>query len=289
MIGRAACRGAATIVNAIATGKGAAFGISLEADAAVQLEHGRGELTLASGPEGKDLISGCVQAVASKAMPGHEVHGGVRVVSEIPVSRGLKSSSAVSNAIVLATARALGVNLPDTELILAGVEASLKAGVTVTGAFDDASACFLGGVVMTDNRNFTVLGRGTLDPDLEILLHVPERRISKASVKDLDFSKIEKNIEKAFDLALKGEFLRAMELNSRAYAKVLDVSEEVADLARKKGALAAGISGTGPATVIICDRAEAGDIMSALRRQEGSVLVAKVNDTPAKEVVPRLL
>ena len=42
MIGRAACGGAATIVNAIATGKGAAFGITLEADAEVVLEPGKG-------------------------------------------------------------------------------------------------------------------------------------------------------------------------------------------------------------------------------------------------------
>ncbi len=289
MIGRAACRGAATIVNAIATGKGAAFGISLEVDAAVRLEHGNGELTLLGPPEGKDLVSVCVQSIVSKAKPGHEVHGDVQVVSEIPISRGLKSSSAVSNAVVLATAKALEVSLPDSELILAGVESSLKAGVTVTGAFDDASACFLGGVVMTDNRTFTVLDKGTLDPDLEVLLHVPERRISKANVKDLDFSRIKKDVEKAFDLALKGEFLKAMELNSRAYAKVLDVSEDIAEIARKRGALAAGVSGTGPATVIICDRAESGDVLSALRREEGRVLMAKMNDTPAREVVPRLL
>jgi shikimate kinase len=175
------------------------------------------------------------------------------------------------------------------ELILAGIEESIKAGVTITGAFDDASACFLGGVVVTNNRSFTILSRGVMDPDLDILIHVPERRISKASVKGLDFSPIREKVEHALDLALRGEYLKAMEVNSRAYSKVLDVSEDVAELARKKGALGAGISGTGPATVIVCARADAQAVQKAIEREEGTVLRAKVNDTPAREVVPRLL
>jgi len=288
VIGRAGCRGAATIVNAIATGKGAAFGITLETDAEVRLEAGPGELTLPETTEGSGLVEGCVRALAKKAGKG-EVNGQVRIESEIPISRGLKSSSAVSNAVVLATARALGASLPDFELILTGIEESIKASVTITGAFDDASACYMGGVVATDNRAFTVLHQGTLDPDLVVILHIPERRITKSSVKNLDFRPIAHEVEKAFDLALRGEYLKAMELNSRAYSKVLDVSEDIANLARKKGALAAGISGTGPATAIVCDRAQETDIIRALEREEGSVLKAHVNDTPATEVVPRLL
>ncbi len=289
MKGVAACRGAATIVNAIATGKGAAFGITLEVNASVELQEGAGDIVLKGSTEGQDLVASCVRAVVSRTRPKMKVRGDAIVKSEIPISRGLKSSSAVSNAVVLATAKAIGSNLSDMDLILAGIEESIKAGVTITGAFDDASACFLGGVVATDNRNFAVLHRGTMDPDLEMLLHVPDKRITKASVKGLDFGPIRKEVDKAFELALNGEYLRAMELNSRAYSKVLDVSEDIAELARKKGALGAGISGTGPATAIVCSRADAPDILSALSREEGTVLRARMNETPAREVVPRLL
>jgi shikimate kinase len=289
MIGRAACRGAATIVNAIATGKGAAFGITLETDAVVEISRGEGEISLAESTEGGGLVVGCVRSVASKALGDPGVRGEVHVRSEIPISRGLKSSSAVSNAVVLAANRALGASLSDMDLVLTGIEESIKAGVTITGAFDDASACYFGGVVATDNRTFTILHRAKLDPDLNVLLHVPDRRISKASVKGLDFSPIRKDVEKAFELALRGEYLKAMELNSRAYSKVLDVSEEVAQDARRKGALAAGISGTGPATAIVCEPSAVGQIMGALERHGGTVLRAHINDTPATEVVPRLL
>jgi len=288
MIGKAACRGAATIVNAIATGKGAAFGISLETDAFVELEQGPGEIVLKDSKEGQDLAVGCVRAVASKTSK-KELKGEIRIRSEIPISKGLKSSSAVSNAVTLATSNALGSRMQDMELILAGIEESVKAGVTITGAFDDASACFLGGVVVTNNRSFTILSKGTIDPDLDILIHVPERRISKASVKGLDFNPIRDKVEHALDLALKGEYLKAMEANSRAYSKILDVSEDIAELARRKGALGAGISGTGPATVVVCSRADAQEIHRALEKEEGTVIRARVNDTPARQVVPRLL
>ena len=98
MIGRAACRGAATIVNAIATGKGAAFGITLETDAVVELEEGRGEILLRDSSEGQELAAGCVRAVAARVDPDKRFRGEVHVRSEIPISRGLKSSSAVSKA-----------------------------------------------------------------------------------------------------------------------------------------------------------------------------------------------
>ena len=288
MIGKAACKGAATIVNAIATGRGAAFGITLEVDAVVELEKATGDIILQGSDEGQGLVAGCVRATAKKVLGAKDVRGEVHVKSEIPISRGLKSSSAVSNAVVLATTRALGADLPDMDIVLTGIEESVRAGVTITGAFDDASACYFGGAVVTDNRSFTILHKGNLDPDLEVVLHVPDRKITKASVKGLDFSPIRKEVEKALDLALRGDYLRAMELNSRAYAKVLDVSEDVAELARKKGALAAGISGTGPATAIVCDRAQVGEILNALQKTEGSVLRAHMNDVPAREVVPRL-
>lgn len=287
MIGRAGCRGAATIVNAIATGKGAAFGISLEIDVSIELSEGEGPILVDSAEE-TGLAKGCVHAVAVRSGQARH-HGNVRIRSEIPVSRGLKSSSAVSNALVLATGRALDHEMADREIVLVGIEESMKAGVTVTGAFDDACACYYGGAVLTNNRTFEIVKQAPMDEDLEVVIHVPDRRIEKSAVKKLDFSKIERQVDKAFDLALDGQFLKAMEVNSRAYSRVLDVSEDIAELARKNGALAAGITGTGPATVALCERGEAGRVAARLREEDGTVIAARMNHTPAREVVPRLL
>lgn len=287
MIGRAACRGAATIVNAIPTGMGAAFGITLEADAEVRIQEGPGAVRF--GPEeGADLIAGCVEAVLKRA--GLEGRGAeVRVESDIPVSRGLKSSSAVSNAVVLATTRAVKLPLDDTRVLGSAIDESLRAGVTVTGAFDDAAACYFGGAVVTDNRARRILSRGRMDPSLSVLIHVPEKRIIKSVVKNLDFAPARPKVEEAFRLALAGDYAKAIEVNSRACSKVLGISEEVAELARSNGAVASGISGTGPATVALVRPGDEDRLRRLLeKRSDGTVLTASLNLTPAPEVEPRL-
>ena len=86
--------------------------------------------------------------------------GVVRTWSDIPLARGLKSSSAAANAAVLATLDALGEDLDPLEATRIGVAAARDAGVTITGAFDDASASMLGEVVVTDKRSATSSSRG---------------------------------------------------------------------------------------------------------------------------------
>lgn len=283
----AGCRGAVTIVNAIATGKGAAFGVDLETDVSVELRDGTG-FALDGEAEGLELASGCVLSAAT--MSGARTSGAaVKVRSEIPISKGLKSSSAASNALVLAAVKAAGGAVGDADILDLAIDESVKAGVTITGAFDDATACFAGGAVVTDNRERRVLARGRIDPSLVIVIHVPERSISKSSLKGKDFGPISGKVDEAFGLAMRGEYLKAMELNSRAYAEVLGVSEEAVHVAKGAGALAAGISGTGPATAAVARNADAEKVRDALSRLEGKVIVTRPNDTPAREVVPRLL
>jgi shikimate kinase len=288
MSGIAASRGAVTIVNAIATGRGAALGISLETLAQVDLEPGEGALDVDCPADGMGLVTGCIEAVAKKAGAG-PVRGRAVLKSEIPISRGLKSSSAASNATTLAAARALGIDLTDEELLGMAVDESIKAGVTVTGAFDDASACLLGGVVVTDNSARRILGRDKVDEDLVAIIHVPDRRISKESIDRGRFANEAHGFEEALSSAMRGDYRRAMELNSKATARALDLSDSLADAARRGGAYAAGITGTGPATVILC-RPSQGDEMKAIASgYAGEVLEASLNDTCSREVTPRPL
>ncbi|MCU0859026.1 MAG: shikimate kinase, partial [Thermoplasmata archaeon] len=129
----AGCRGAVTIVNAIATGKGAAFGVDLETDVSVELRDGP-DFALDGEAEGLELASGCVLSAA--AMSGAKTSGAVvKVRSEIPISKGLKSSSAASNAMVLAAVKAAGGAVGDADILDLAIDESVKAGVTITGAF----------------------------------------------------------------------------------------------------------------------------------------------------------
>ncbi|UCE81280.1 MAG: shikimate kinase [Methanobacteriota archaeon] len=288
MIGKAACRGAVTIVNAIACGKGAAFGITLETDVHSDLVNGEGPILVDGAEEGEELVGGCVRTVMDNA--GCDlVHGKVTVRSDIPISRGLKSSSATTNAVVLSASRALGAELTDEDILNIAIDESIKAGVTVTGAFDDAAACFYGDMVVTDNAKRTILKVDKIDEGLEVVIHVPKRRISKADVSIEMFANHRSQFEEALRLALKGEYAAAMDLNSRLCSDVLDISNEIAETAKAKGAHAAGITGTGPATVVLCDRDRVQDMIDAFGEGDAEILRARLNHTCSREVVPRLL
>jgi len=140
--GYACAYGAGTIINAISTWKGAAFGIDLMTEAEVVLTEDK-KIT-GYIEEGADtrLIERCVELTLLRF--GSISGARVSTKSQIPIASGLKSSSAAANATVLATLDAIGEKLEPMEAIKIGVQAALDAKVTITGAFDDACASMLG-------------------------------------------------------------------------------------------------------------------------------------------------
>src|SRR5512135_2086235 len=168
----AVAHGAATIVNAIATGKGAALGVDLWTKAQVELTSEAGAIKgeIASDPtETTLLIEKAVNRVFEKFKVEKRFGATVKTNSNIPIARGLKSSSAAANAVVLATVTAMGETLADMEIVNLAVDAAFDAKVTVTGAFDDATASYFGGIVVTDNTNRKLLKRTIPPKDLQVL------------------------------------------------------------------------------------------------------------------------
>ncbi len=284
MKAQATCFGAGTIVNAIATRTGAAFGLALRATAiAESLPKAEGLRVQVTGPVDPSLAVGCAKRVLRRSRRKASLV--VRVDSEIPVSRGLKSSSAVANAVVLATARALGLELEPLQIIEIGVEAALEAKVTVTGAFDDACASFFGGIVVTDNKARKIVKVDRFPEGLMAVLQIPKRAITKPSLAGKDFAPIRPKVEEAYRLALRGEYFRALEVNSAAYAPVLEIDEEPARRARAAGAMAAGITGAGPAILALVKPAHVEAVVHALHDGDSEVRVASLNTLESREVV----
>lgn len=284
MKARAACFGAATIVSALATGRGAAFGVRLRADAEADLVPESGGLAVEVEPKdaGPTLARACVERIAGRL--GKPVSGRVATRSSIPPSRGLKSSSTAANALVLAAAKSLGATLNDLEAVNLGVDAALDAGVTITGAFDDACATYFGGVVITDNRQRTILRRDRLPGDLVAVLAIPAGKIEKTSLKGVDFSQIAGEVERAFADALAENYGPAIERNSRAYCRVLGIDPAPAGRARRAGALAAGLTGTGPAFFALCHPTDALEVARAMASESSETRVVPLNATKAPEV-----
>ncbi len=288
MKGRAVAHGAVSIVNAISTGKGAALGVGLETEAEVKIEPSRGHGGFHfTGDAAEDpvLAETVVKEVLSRYAEG-KFDVAVSTKSQIPVGKGLKSSSTASNAISLATLSALGQMVEDLIVVNLGVDASLKAGVTITGAFDDACASFFGGFVVTDNMARKIVRQEPAPEDLAVLIQIPEEKIY---TKDFDKSKImpfRQKVSEAFDLALRGEYWKAMIMNGQVHSSALGLTLKPAHEALKAGAIAAGLSGTGPAVAAVCDRNLIEEIKARWRDIPGGVLVTSVNNSKAKEMSP---
>lgn len=278
MRGVASACGSATVVNAIATGKGAAFAVELKVRAEVELTTRAGEIRgeiLDEPSESPRLIEICAERVLEHLGLERKYGAVIRTTSEVPIAVGLSSSSAAANAAVLATFAAAGRRPKPKVALNLGVDAALEAGVTITGAFDDAAASLLGGGVITDNYKRRVLKRFQLDPRLRVLVYVPPGKLHTAEVDRAMVKPLAKLVDLAHELALSGDVMRALTLNGLLYSCALGHDGSIALEALRAGALAAGLTGTGPAVVAIAKPGDVDKIKEAWRGKPGRIIVTK--------------
>jgi len=285
--GRAVAHGAVTVINAISCGLGAALGVDLKTEALVKLtdEPGRIEGRILSDP-GEDtlLIEKTVSRVLSHFGLESQYGAYVETNSDIPIARGLKSSSVAANAVTLAVLDALREEVDDLAAVNMGVDAALDAGVTITGAFDDACASYFGNIVVTDNFARKILKRFYLDEEHPILIHVPLEKSYTARSNVQRMKLISDEIKALHGMALEGEYWAAMTLNGLLYSIVLGYDTKVAMDALSTGALAAGLSGTGPAVAAIVPQENVDNVTKAWRMHGGSIIRTRINTEKAHKV-----
>ncbi|MBC7130444.1 shikimate kinase [Candidatus Bathyarchaeota archaeon] len=281
----AVSHGAATIVNAIATGKGAAFGLDLWTKAEVKLTNEPGIIKgeILSDPSEKPVL---IEKAVKKVLTYFGLDGvygaEVKTWSNIPIARGLKSSSAASNAIVLATVAAVGESLDDLTIVNLGVDAALEAKVTITGAFDDACASYFGGIVITDNFKRKIIKQLKAPENLQVLLYTPKEKAYTINSDVSRMKTVAPLVKIAYKEAIRGKFWTALTLNGLIYAAALGYDSSIAIDALMAGALAAGLCGKGPAITIVVQEEKIDDVKKALDKYEGTIMKAKVNNNKAK-------
>ena len=276
--------GAVTIVNAMATGRGAALGVKLWTRARVTLTSHRGLIQARNLSDPKEE-GGLAAATAKRVLRRFgfiRLGAIVETQSNIPVAVGLKSSSAASNSVALACVKALGKKTSDIEIVKLGVEASLRAGVTLTGAFDDACACYLGGVVITDNLKRRILKRFKPRGRLRVLIHVPMQKKYTHDIDPSPLEKIKPVIQVAHREALRGNYWNSLTLNGVAYSNAFGYNTASTLTALEAGALAAGLTGKGPAVVAIVRESNREDLRAVWRRLGGRIIETSINFQKAK-------
>ncbi len=275
MHGVATASGAITFVNALATGIGAAAAITLDVKAEVDLEvdrrPGPGAITIAS-PSDTPLVRAAVGAALERFAAGGTPTVQVRIRSSIPPACGLKSSSAVSGAVLAAVARAVGVAADAATLARMSADLSQRIGLSATGAFDDAFAALAGGAVITDNAARAVLWSGEAPTGLAVLLWIPTARHRPSTEWHDRFRARAAEARSAIDAALGGDLVGAMERNSELVESVLGYDYgELRRCLAERGATASGVSGLGPALVVLAPPERAEAVRNALASRGGEV------------------
>jgi len=226
--------------------------------------------------EDKYLVHRCVSRILDTLAPEEGYGAKVVTRSEIPVSRGLKSSSAAANAVIRATIDALGADMEPLDAIRIGTESARSAGLSLTGAFDDACASWFGGICITDNSSEALLKRSRFNDGYRVVIHVAENRISKQNIPLHRISAWSEMMELCFGMVITRDYLRAMMLNGLCISTALGLDQTVVMDAMNRGAAAAAHTGTGMSTIILVKENRLDDFLNIFKYEGRTLTVTDV-------------
>lgn len=278
-IAKATIHGAISIVNAIATGKGAALGISKKVNVEMETSYGKGVIIEV---ENETMSSRLINRVIEKIVTKDELAKTKLKVSldtEIPTGYGLKSSSAISTAVAMTCAKLFKPNMNDTEILDAGVKASIETKVSLTGAYDDACACYYGGFVVTDNYKKKLIRSEKCLNHVSAVIFIPKSR-KRGNVRKL--KTLSDDFEQAWNLAKKSDYWNAMNLNGIATSTILSSEPEIILKLIENGAIGASVSGNGPSIAAIVKNDSVPKIKKLFSTLEGKITVAQINNKKAE-------
>lgn len=270
--------GAISIVNAIATGKGSTLGISLKVTVKISLEPGHTGISRNFAND--KLVNRIIRSILPSNMRKNHFIS-ITLSSEIPAGWGLKSSSAVSNAVSLACHKLLNDEIYDRSVLKTAVNASLWSRVSITGAYDDACGCYYGGLVLTDNYYKRLIRRDPVNRDLDVIIYLPSG-VARGEVKYLSYHK--ELFNHAFRLALRGDYWKAMNLNGVITNSVLYNNYLPLLKALENNCLGVSYSGNGPAIAAVVHKDNAQNLKNSLEKFNGKIIHTKINNQKSNVV-----
>ena len=274
VIGTGQAHGACSLLHAAGTGYGASLSLDLPVIVKALDRPSKREL---NDPD--NLLSAVVDTWVENELPlpdgleKDDIHWAV--ASKIPQSRGLKSSAATSVAAVKALCEATQTSLDDADIVSLSSQAQTASGVSITGSIDDSWACLTKGWKLIDanaediSSGVIMEGAGLNPDDWIVLIAAREPRKSRPQLED--FAPMFNEFEKALIALQQGELLNCLTINGRAMCAVTNdiQGRKIANDAFINGARSSGLSGSGPAVVIVVPslvRSSADRIKSTLRR-----------------------
>ena len=248
IIGTGEAFGAISILHALGAGKGCSIPVKL----LIRVNIHDVEMT---NDEDKHGILSIISSIwEEKGYPVPPVIGW-EVISEIPIGQGLKSSSALSCAAIRALDKASWTCLSDYEIVDLAVEAQRRSGCTISGSMDDTWATLTSGWKAVDPSKTpeeSILFEGDIEPGFSVLIGLRGSRKSDIIIES--FHKNSQIFDRALASLINGSILDSLSSNGMAVASSTDDFEalRISNLMIASGAVAAGISGSGPAIAVVC-------------------------------------
>ena len=255
VLGKGTAHGACSLLHAAPLGYGSAMALDLPITVRLLDRPSKREVDDSDG-----VLNHLLDAWLAAGLPlpqGFErddLHWGVN--SKIPKKQGLKSSAAVCIAGLRALCQASGESLEPSAMVRLAAETQLAAGVSLTGSIDDAWACMTPGWKLIDVQapieEGVLLEDDGLDPDeLVVLLVLRGERKEQPVIED--FAPHVHAFQQALKALQEGKPLVAMTWNGRGTVAALRDIEgrKMANDSFMNSARASGVSGSGPALVIV--------------------------------------
>ena len=268
--------GAVSLVNAVATGYGATLGTSLVTTAKLTAVPGRGVAINSRSQSSRLLNMTIANVVPPDDLRRHRIN--VCITTQVPTGCGLKSSSSVSTAVAMACARIFNPDMSEKDILAAGVDASIRSGVSITGAYDDVCGCYYGGFNITHNSRSKLVVHRRAPAGLVSVIFVPERR-RRRGVRNLQ--KMASVLNSAWKAAKEGRHWDAMIMNGLAISPILGPEPYLLNSLLDAGALGASLSGNGPAVAAVVKEGGEKEIEKVLKPLEGRTMTSAINNRKA--------
>lgn len=249
--------GGVSIVNAIPSWYGSSMAVNLK----VRVEIVKGKYNGES-----KLISSIINFLKMKF---NLDDFDVKIYSEIPQESGLKSSSAVSTALLGEAKRKFNL---DIDVVKYSAILSIYSGISYTGALDDATSAYYGGISYTYNKEFKIIKKSEPPSDISIII------LAKGGRGKVNLNKL-KNFELIFQEIFKmslSDPITAMKYNGVLVGEILGYDLNPVRKALKLGALASGISGNGPSIFAVTKEGDEGPIIDEFNLYGKTILTKAV-------------
>ena len=259
---------AITVVSALFNGIGVTLGTNLPAR--ISLKEGTGRI-MNNVNDGLELVRMIIKREGLD-----QGSFDIEINSDIPPGVGLKSSSAITLAILRALRQYNNSSKTIMETIIDSCIISKEFGMSYTGAMDDAMACHFGGLNFVNNQRFELIDRFPITKN-KVYINIPNLKKSKVEFNEFKSHEFlgKVALKYAFDLNLR----KAAFENSRAISNVFGYDFSLIEtLLTYKGVKIAGFSGTGPAFYAVIDSSgdENLDEIKSFFKNEGNYILTEL-------------